>query len=180
MHCSTDNILAIWLFITCHHRHLTVANSPGGNETCHASLDGMRIMVAERPGQIRILAVIAIERQEEIRRQILSFGMIPVLVSRAAHLAPHIRAGEAYHVVLLPASLPKTEDWWAIWGELVMLSPKPVILVYAPTATFQLWSGVLEAGGYDVIVEPLTDAKLKQAFVSAAETYSSSENCEQE
>jgi hypothetical protein len=51
-----------------------------------------------------------------------------------------------------------------------MLSPKPAILVYAQTATFQLWSGVLEAGGYDVIVEPLTDEKLKDAILRAAET----------
>ena len=136
--------------------------------------------MAEKPGQIRILAVVSAEMQEQVRRQILSFGMVPVLVSRAAQLGPHLRAGEIYQVVLLPASLPNTEDWWAIWGELVLLSPKPAILVYAPTATFQLWSGVLEAGGYDVIVEPLTDAKLKEALLRAAESYFSSESSEPE
>jgi hypothetical protein len=121
--------------------------------------------------KIRVLGVFSRERQDEIRRQILSFGMVPVLVSRASQLTPLIRDGEAYQVVLLPASLPSTEDWWAIWGELSMLCPKPVILVYAPTASFQLWSGVLEAGGYDVIVEPLTDTKLRDALQRAAESY---------
>ncbi|ADV82538.1 hypothetical protein [Terriglobus saanensis] len=136
----------------------------------------------EKAEQIRILAVVAPEIQEQIRSQIISFGMIPVLVNSAAQLAPHIRAGEVYQVVLLPASLPNTEDWWAIWGEVVMLSPKPAILVYAHSATFQLWSGVLEAGGYDVIVEPLTDEKLKDALLRAAASYgkSSSENLDQE
>ncbi len=134
----------------------------------------VRTMETESSEKIRVLAVISRERQEEVRRQIISFGMEAVLVSRAAQLPPLIRDGEAYHVVLLPASLPNTEDWWAIWGELSMLSPRPVILVYSPTASFQLWSGVLEAGGYDVIVEPLTDAKLKDALLRAAESYDSS------
>ena len=126
--------------------------------------------MTEKPEQLRILAVVAADTQEKIRRQLTSFGMIPVLVSRATELAHHTRNGETYHVVLLPAALPKTDDWWAIWGNLVMLSPKPAILVYAQTATFQLWSGVLEAGGYDVIVEPLTDEKLKEALLRAAES----------
>lgn len=126
--------------------------------------------------------MVTAEKQEHIRRQIASFGMEPVLVTNAAQLAPHIRAGETYQVVLLPASLPNTEDWWAIWGDLAMLSPKPAILVYAHAATFQLWSGVLEAGGYDVIVEPLTDDKFKEALLRAAESYSafSSDSPEQE
>ncbi len=137
-------------------------------------------MEIEGSGQIRVLAVIAVDRQEAVRRQILSFGMVPVLVSRASQLTPHIRSGEAYEVVLLPASLPNTEDWWTIWGELAVLSPKPAILVYAPTASFQLWSGVLEAGGYDVIVEPLTDAKVKDALLRAADSYRSAESFEED
>jgi hypothetical protein len=133
-------------------------------------------METESSGNIRVLAVVGAERQEEVRRQILSFGMVPVLVSRASQLTPLLTAGEAFQVALLPASLPRTEDWWAIWGELSMLTPKPAILVYAPTATFQLWSGVLEAGGHDVIVEPLTDARLKDALLRAAESYGAPEN----
>ena len=127
-------------------------------------------MVTGTPEKLRILAVVAAEMQDEIRRQLTSFGMVLTLVSRATELAHQTRNGEIYHVVLLPAALPRTDEWWTIWGELVMLSPKPAMLVYAQTATFQLWSGVLEAGGYDVIVEPLTDEKLKDAILRAAET----------
>jgi DNA-binding NtrC family response regulator len=119
--------------------------------------------------QIRVLAIAAAEMQEALQEQISSFGMVPEVVTTAQQLATHIRAGERYQVVLLPATLPNTEDWWAIWGDVAMLRPKPAVLVYAHTATFQLWSGVLEAGGYDVIVEPLTDEKLKEALQRAAE-----------
>ena len=137
-------------------------------------------MATESSERIKILALIALDKQEAIRRQILSFGMVPVLVSHAAQLGAHIRSGESYPVVLLPASLPNTEDWWSLWGELAMLSPKPALLVYAPTASFQLWSGVLDAGGFDVIVEPLTDAKLKDAVTRAAESFRSGETFEPE
>jgi hypothetical protein len=39
-------------------------------------------------------------------------------------------------------------------------------LVYAREATFQLWSGVLELGGYDVIVEPFSDNDLHRQHPS--------------
>ena len=125
--------------------------------------------MAQQARQIRVLAVAAEAMQEQLHRQISSFGMIPMVVTSAQDLATQIRTGEQYHVVLLPASLSETRNWWAVWGDVAMLRPKPAILVYAHTATFQLWSGVLEAGGYDVIVEPLTDEKLKEALIRAAE-----------
>lgn len=132
-------------------------------------------METERSGKIRVLAVVSAERQPEIRRQILSFGMDPVLVSPGAHMAPLMRSDDCCQVVLLPAALHNAADWWTLWGELAMLRPRPVILVYAPSASFQLWSGVLEAGGYDVVVEPLTDDKLRDALLRAAESYDAPE-----
>jgi hypothetical protein len=35
-------------------------------------------------------------------------------------------------------------------------------------AIFQLWSSVLESGGYDVIVEPFTDEERQGAVLRAA------------
>ena len=125
--------------------------------------------MAQRARQIRVLAVATELMRERLHQQISSFGMIPIVVTSAPQLDPHIRSGEQYEVVLLPASLPNTDDWWTIWGDVAMLRPKPAILVYAHSATFQLWSGVLEAGGYDVIVEPFTDQKLMEALLRAAD-----------
>ena len=137
--------------------------------------------MAEKHKQVRILVVAAAEMQGELRRQLSSLDMSSVIVSRAMELAHFVRSGEIYQVALLPAALPDT-DWWAIWGELALLNPRPAILVYAHTATFQLWSGVLEAGGYDVIVEPFTDEKLKDAVLRAAENFGerSSDSANQE
>ena len=126
--------------------------------------------MAENHDKVRILTVVPEEMQGEIRRQISAFGMSPVFVSRATELGHFVRSGEVYQIALLPAVLPDM-DWWTVWGELALLNPRPAILVYAHSASFQLWSGVLEAGGYDVIVEPFTDEKLKEALLRAAESF---------
>jgi hypothetical protein len=52
-----------------------------------------------------------------------------------------------------------------------LLNRLPAILVYAREATFQLWSGVLESGGYDVIVEPISDEELQGAVLRAAKSF---------
>jgi CheY-like chemotaxis protein len=133
-------------------------------------LRSVRSIVAENHSNVRILAVVPEEMQGGIRRQLSEFGMSPVFVSRATELGQYVRSGEVYQIALLPAAFPEM-DWWNVWGELALLNPKPAILVYAHSASFQLWSGVLEAGGYDVIVEPFTDEKLKEAVLRAAKSF---------
>ncbi len=126
--------------------------------------------MVENRQEVRVLAVLSSDMQGEIRRQLNSLGLSPTFVSRADELGRFLRNGEIYQVALLPAALSDT-DWWTIWGELAVLSRKPAVLVYAHTASFQLWSGVLDAGGYDVIVEPFTREKLKEAVLRAARSF---------
>lgn len=131
----------------------------------------MGTIVAEQQGELRVLAIAAAEMQTEIRRRLRSVCPFPVVVGRVSELAQFVRNGEIYQVALLPAHFPDG-DWWTIWGEIALLNPKPTILVYAQTADFQLWSGVLEAGGYDVIAEPLTDKDFVEAVMRAAMSFS--------
>jgi DNA-binding response OmpR family regulator len=126
--------------------------------------------VAKRRGEVQLLAVVAPEKHAEMRRQLAPLKVNLVFVSGSGELAHEIGQGDAFQVVILPASLPDIE-WWALWGGLALLSPRPAILVYAPRATFQLWSGVLELGGYDVIVEPLSDEELQKAVLRAAKSF---------
>ncbi len=128
--------------------------------------------MTESSGQIRVLAVVAADQLESFSYKFEAFGIPAVLASNAVDLAQQTRNGERYHVVLLPAALPETDNWWSIWGSFIALDPRPAILVYAPRATFQLWSGVLESGGYDVVEEPLTNEKLLDAILRAAESVS--------
>jgi len=126
--------------------------------------------VAQNHHKIRVLAILTSDIDGKVLRQLTSLDICPVFVNRADELSHFVRNGEIYQVALLPASLPDM-DWWTIWGELALLDQKPAILVYTHTASFQLWSGVLEAGGYDVIVEPFTLEKLKEAVLRAAKSF---------
>jgi DNA-binding NtrC family response regulator len=112
-----------------------------------------------------------------IRRQLASLGMIVDFITSAAELSRPALSRNSYHVALLPAALPDN-GWWSLWGEIALLNPRPEILVYAHTASFQLWSGVLELGGYDVIVAPFTVEELQGAVLRAAQSFQ--ERCRSE
>jgi PleD family two-component response regulator len=58
-----------------------------------------------------------------------------------------------------------------LWAEIGLLDPRPEIVVYSQTSSFRLWSGVLEMGGFDVIVEPFTDKELQGAVLRAARSF---------
>jgi DNA-binding response OmpR family regulator len=137
----------------------------------------MESNVAEKDRGVRILAVVPVELQAQIRRQLDSLGVTIDFVNRATELSHLALSRTLYHVALLPAALPDT-GWWSLWGEIILLNPRPEILVYAHIASFQLWSGVLEVGGYDVIVEPFTDEELQGAVRRAARSFS--ERCPKE
>jgi DNA-binding response OmpR family regulator len=119
---------------------------------------------------VRMLALVPVELQAQIRRQLASLGVVVDCVSKAVEVSQLALSRRSYHVALLPAVLPDN-GWWSLWGEITLLNPRPEILVYAHKATFQLWSGVLEIGGYDVIVEPFTEEELQGAVIRAARSF---------
>lgn len=126
--------------------------------------------MTEKQDEVRMLALVPVEMQGQIHRQLDPLGVAIDFVNRAGELSQLALSRTSYHVALLPAVLPDT-GWWSLWGEIALLNPRPEILVYAHTASFQLWSGVLEAGGYDVIVEPFTAEELQGAVLRAAGSF---------
>jgi DNA-binding NtrC family response regulator len=126
--------------------------------------------VTETHETVHVFALASAQMQRELRRQLAPLGVTLVFIERAAELSYITRGRACYHVALLPAALPDAE-WWALWGSISLLNPRPALLVYAQTADFQLWSGVLEAGGYDVIVEPFTDREIQGAVLRAAASF---------
>lgn len=126
--------------------------------------------MAKNHDDVRILALVRPEQQERIRRQLTPVGVSIDFIAKAADLSGLGLSQNTYQVALLPASLPDN-DWWPLWGYFAVLSPRPEILVYAHTASFQLWSGVLDLGGYDVIIEPFTGEELQAAILRAARSF---------
>ena len=119
---------------------------------------------------VQILALVPVEMQRQVRRQLASIGVVIDFVSRVAEVTQLVLNRRSYHVALVPAVLPDN-GWWSLWGKLALLNPRPEILVYAHEATFQLWSGVLEIGGYDVIEEPFAEEELQSAVTRAAHSF---------
>ena len=119
---------------------------------------------------LRILLVIPAERRREITRQLRPLNAELVFADPCGHTEDGIKEDDIFQVALLPATLKDTA-WWKLWGVLGLLNKRPAMLVYAREATFQLWSGVLESGGYDVIVEPFSDAEIRNAVRRAAENF---------
>ena len=126
--------------------------------------------MAETHETVRIVALAARERQPELRRQLAPLGADPVFIERASALWSIARESGGFHVALLPAALPDA-DWWVLWGTISLFNPRPAILVYTQSADFRLWSGVLEAGGYDLIVEPFSDRAIQRAVLRAAASF---------
>lgn len=122
---------------------------------------------------LRILLVVPADRRREIARQLhplnaqLVFANAPGLTNEPIDT---IDPDDIFQVAILPATLTDTA-WWKLWGVLELLNKRPAILVYAREASFQLWSGVLESGGYDVVVEPFSDAEIRSAVLQAAQSF---------
>ena len=119
---------------------------------------------------LRILLVMPADRRREITRQLLPLNAKLVFADPSGETEERIKEDDVFQVAILPATLTDTA-WWKLWGVLGLLNKRPAILVYAREATFQLWSGVLESGGYDVVVEPFSDAEIRNAVRRAAESF---------
>ena len=120
--------------------------------------------------RLRILLVVPVERRREIARQLHPLNAHLVFQDPSSPTEEATKEDEIFQVAILPATLTDTA-WWKLWGSLGLLDQRPAMLVYAREATFQLWSGVLESGGYDVIVEPFSDAEIRNAVLQAAQSF---------
>ncbi|QNI33559.1 hypothetical protein H7849_06340 [Alloacidobacterium dinghuense] len=124
----------------------------------------------ERQNEIRILAVVSDEIWITIARQLAPLHPKIERAARAAGVARLVNDGKTFEVAILPAELPNAE-WWAVWGEISSINPCPAILVYTRSATFELWTSVLDLGGYDLIVEPFSDQEIQEAVHRAAQSF---------
>jgi PleD family two-component response regulator len=128
------------------------------------------VLVATSGTHLRILLVMPAERRREITRQLGPLDAQLVFADLSGETEDPIEEDEIFQVALLPAVFTDTA-WWKLWGVLGLLRKRPAILVYAREANFQLWAGVLESGGYDVIVEPFSGSEICAAVTRAAESF---------
>jgi hypothetical protein len=119
---------------------------------------------------IRMLALVPAEMQIRILDALEPLGARVDFICTAAEVSHLVLSSTSYQVALLPAAL-SDNGWWSLWGEIALLHPRPEILVYAQNASFELWSGVLEIGGHDVIAEAFSGEELRRAVSRAASSF---------
>jgi DNA-binding response OmpR family regulator len=127
-------------------------------------------IVVSSSTRLRIFLVVPADRRREIARQLHPLNADLVFASPSGQTDEPINTDDLFQVAILPATLPDTA-WWKLWGMLELLDNRPAILVYAREATFQLWSGVLESGGYDVVVDPFSGEEIRHAVLQAAQNF---------
>ena len=128
------------------------------------------VIVVLSSARLRILVVVPAGRRREIARQLLPLDAHLVFAEPSGQTDVAINPDDIFQVAILPAALAD-RAWWTLWGVLELLSNRPAILVYAREATFQLWSGVLESGGYDVVVDPFSGEEIRSAVLQAAQSF---------
>ena len=117
-----------------------------------------------------VLALVPREMRAAFARQLAEVNIDVIFIDKAAELSAATPAGEPFSVAILPAALPDA-DMWVMWGELRLLNPWPEILIYARSVDFRIWSGVLEAGGHDVLSVPFSAGELRKAVLAAKKTF---------
>jgi hypothetical protein len=127
-------------------------------------------IVKSRSSDVRILAVTPRQLQPALQDQLAPLKMTVVCAERALEIGRIVSQGAAFQVAILPAASSPAE-WWALWGELCLIDPRPEILVYAQATSFQLWTGVLDMGGFDVIVEPFLEVEIQGAVLRAIQCF---------
>lgn len=123
-----------------------------------------------RSTDVRILAVISKQLQQALLQQLAPLKMTVVCAERALEVGQLVSQGAVFQVAMLPAASSHAE-WWALWGELCQIDPRPEILVYTQATSFQLWTGVLDMGGFDVIVQPFSDIEIQGAVQRAIQSF---------
>ena len=117
-----------------------------------------------------VLALVSPEMRLVFEQRLAPAGMSLTFVQRVSELVFLIRKGQLFSVVILPASLPGGEIW-EVWGELALLTQRPEVVIYAPAVTFELWSGVLDAGGHDVLAEPFNAQEVQETVLEAKRAF---------
>jgi DNA-binding NtrC family response regulator len=111
--------------------------------------------------------VLAVEDLEiTLRQSIEVLEAAGDFANSPAELSSLIHKDTAYQVAILPAK-PVAGSWLSICHDISALKPPPAILVYSDQFSFELWTQVLDGGGFDLIVEPLTAEKLQSAVLGA-------------
>lgn len=113
------------------------------------------------------LVVMPPERRSDLIRHLSEIPVAVLTASSCAEAAELLRDSPAVRVVLTDLCLPDG-SWFDVLNRVSDLKSNTPVVVCARLADERLWSQVLEAGGFDVLVEPYEAAEVRRILSAAA------------
>ena len=117
---------------------------------------------------IRVVGLADLAVQGDLVELLLSLHVQVHLVQKLADLPKVAHAEGLRDIVLLPDEWPDGEAWM-LKSVLDQYKHPPVFIVYAREVDFARWSGVIDAGGADIITLPLSVDQLRTALQQVVE-----------
>ncbi|HYM10268.1 MAG TPA: response regulator, partial [Bryobacterales bacterium] len=116
--------------------------------------------------ELTTLVVMPQERRSHLIRHLDEIPVAVLTASSCAEAAELLRNSPAVRVVLTDLCLPDG-SWFDILNSVSDLKSSTPVVVCARLADERLWSQVLEAGGFDVLVEPYEAPEVRRIVRAA-------------
>jgi len=123
---------------------------------------------ASMENAVTALVVMPQERRSVLLDHLCSIRAHVLTASSCGEAAELLRDDPAVRVVLTDLSLPDG-SWFDVLNRVGDLNTSAEVVVCARVADERLWTQVLEAGGFDILVEPYQEREV-QRILSAATT----------
>ncbi len=117
--------------------------------------------------RLNTLLVMPQERRSALLHHIRSLNANVLTASSCAEATERLRSDPEVRVVLTDLCLPDG-SWFDVLNQVGDINTSAQVVVCARVADERLWSQVLEAGGFDVLVEPYQDREVRRIVMAAA------------
>ena len=132
----------------------------------HGSVTERTLEVTMSEG-LTTLIVMPQERRSTLVNQLAGIDVNVLTASSCGEAADMLRVDPRVRVVLTDLSLPDG-SWFDVLNRVGDINAGAEVVVCARLADERLWTQVLEAGGFDVLVEPYEKGEVKRIVDAAA------------
>jgi DNA-binding NtrC family response regulator len=121
------------------------------------------------PGPLTALVIMASERSPNLLRCLAGLEARALTAATCSEAAAALHREPAVDVVLTDLALPDG-SWCDVLNLTADLHPEAGVVVCARLADERLWTEVLDAGGFDILVEPFQEPEVRRIVTQASAT----------
>lgn len=117
--------------------------------------------------RLTALVVMAPERSSSLLSHLQPLNARVLTARSCAEAARRLEGDSTVKVILTDLCLPDG-SWFDVLNRAGDISPASRVVVCARVADERLWSQILEAGGFDMVVEPFEGPEVRRILSAAA------------